>query len=262
MSGALAHNKVSTDGEAGALPGAKRRVLYAEDSTSSRIVTTAMLKRLGFIVDAVEDGELALQLAKINDYDLILLDIEMPVMDGVTAARCIRSEAKRQSKTPILALSAFLADSTEFTVWRDAFDSALPKPANRNELISAMNRAIASRAPNVTTEEKCVFVRPQELGSILQGLRETLPSSIFFRLMDTAAEEMRHSVLVLGSAIEAQDPELFLKAAHSLIGLSTNFENVELAKRTNDVKQQGILDINQGQLLELFAIVESWRARL
>lgn len=262
MFGGVAQRKAMAKGEKISPPGAQRRVLYAEDSTSSRIVTTAMLKRLGFVVDAVEDGELALQLAKINDYDLILLDIEMPVMDGVTAARCIRTEAKRQSKTPILALSAFLADSTEITVWRDAFDSALPKPANRNELMSAMNRAIAARAPEIKTEENYVIVRPQELGSILQGLRETLPSGAFLRLMDTAADEMRHSILVFGSAVEAQDPEMFRLAAHSLVGLAANFDNVALANRANDIKQHGVLDVSQDELIGLIEIVESWRAKL
>ena len=55
--------------------GTKPRVLYAEDSTASRIVTTAMLKRMGLEVDAVEDGELALRHAEKSSYDIILLDI-------------------------------------------------------------------------------------------------------------------------------------------------------------------------------------------
>ena len=125
--------------------GTRPRVLYAEDSTASRIVTTAMLKRMGLEVDAVEDGELALRHAEKSSYDVILLDIEMPVMDGVTAARGIRALGGKTSKTPILALSAFLADSTEFSHWRDAFDHALPKPANSNELHRAISGVLVSR---------------------------------------------------------------------------------------------------------------------
>jgi len=127
--------------------GTSPRVLYAEDSTASRIVTTAMLKRMGLEVDAVEDGELALRHAEKSSYDVILLDIEMPVMDGVTAARGIRALGGKRSKTPILALSAFLADSTEFSHWRDAFDHALPKPANSNELHSAIRGVLVSNQP-------------------------------------------------------------------------------------------------------------------
>ena len=63
--------------------GSQRHVLYAEDQASTRIVTEALLKRMGFAVVAVEDGELAVEKAKAARFDLILLDIEMPNMDGV-----------------------------------------------------------------------------------------------------------------------------------------------------------------------------------
>ena len=99
---------------------------------------------MGFEVEAVDDGEVAVEKAREGLYDIILLDIEMPVMDGVTAARIIRGEIDSHRNTPILALSAFLADSTEQSDWRNAFDTAVPKPANSNELQRAMARAIAS----------------------------------------------------------------------------------------------------------------------
>jgi CheY-like chemotaxis protein len=80
--------------------GAKRRVLYAEDQTTTRVVTTALLERMGYEVVAVEDGELALEQAKLGNFDVILLDIEMPVMDGVTAARSIRREVPGANPCP------------------------------------------------------------------------------------------------------------------------------------------------------------------
>ena len=167
--------------------GSKPRVLYAEDSTASRIVTSAMLKRMGLDVDAVEDGELALRQAEKNSYDVILLDIEMPIMDGVTAARGIRALGGKTSKTPILALSAFLADSTEFSHWRDAFDHALPKPANSNELHRAIQGFLHSRR-----ETQPVLVEPAKPGSILTGLRATLPKGTWVKLMTLAAMESIH----------------------------------------------------------------------
>ena len=158
--------------------GSKPRVLYAEDSTASRIVTTAMLKRMGLEVDAVEDGELALRHAEKSSYDIILLDIEMPVMDGVTAARGIRALGGKTSKTPILALSAFLADSTEFSHWRDAFDHTLPKPANSNELHRAISGVLVAYQ-----EAELVRVEPAKEGSIFNGLRTTLPRGTWVKLM-------------------------------------------------------------------------------
>jgi CheY-like chemotaxis protein len=164
--------------------GSPRRVLYAEDQTSSRIVTTAMLKRMGFEVDAVEDGELAVQAARTENYDVILLDIEMPVMDGVTAARSIRADIKHCDDTPILALSAFLADSTEHCVWRDAFDSALPKPANTNELHQALTNAMGMKDRNQILSAKL------EADEVICALKRTLSRGTWERLQITAASEI------------------------------------------------------------------------
>jgi CheY-like chemotaxis protein/HPt (histidine-containing phosphotransfer) domain-containing protein len=262
MTHLLAQNALPAGGAGDPVVGTKRRVLYAEDSTSSRIVTTAMLKKLGFLVDAVEDGELALNLAKSHDYDLILLDIEMPVMDGVTAARSIRSGATRQAQTPILALSAFLADSTEQSVWRDAFDSALPKPANSNELLVAMNRAIAMRAPKPVVLQSPIIAHPADASSMLQGLRQSMGGPLFLRLMATAAEEMRLRILVLASCVESGDQDGFEQAAHSLAGTAANFSNEALAQRCHALRQQSIGSGSPDLFMELLGSVENWYNQL
>ncbi len=201
--------------------GSKPRVLYAEDSTSSRIVTTAMLTRMGLEVDAVEDGELALRQAEKQNYDVILLDIEMPVMDGVCAARGIRALGGATSKTPILALSAFLADSTELSLWRDAFDHALPKPANGNELHRAISNALDSR----------ILVEPSKPGSLVEGLRASLPRGTWNKFIAMAAMESLHYANAAASAFAAGDQETARRCAHALTGLARNFEagDVEIA---------------------------------
>jgi CheY-like chemotaxis protein len=172
--------------------GSKRRVLYAEDQTTTRVVTTALLERMGYEVVAVEDGELALEQAKLGSFDVILLDIEMPVMDGVTAARSIRREVPGAKSTPILALSAFLADSTEHSIWRDAFDSAVPKPAKGHELSSALQAALKPKITEV----------PSTLWS---SFAFELPQGTRNLMVRTAAQEMNHLVLTYASCVDAGD---------------------------------------------------------
>jgi CheY-like chemotaxis protein/HPt (histidine-containing phosphotransfer) domain-containing protein len=198
--------------------GTPRRVLYAEDQTTSRIVTTAMLQRMGFEVDAVEDGERALECARHDNYDVILLDIEMPIMDGVTAARSIRADLSHCSTTPILALSAFLADSTEHTKWRDAFDSAVPKPANSNELMAAMAKALCQK---LSTPE--IEAAQNQHDDVATALRGALSVGSWKRLAATAAEEMRQLTLTMAAGFEAADAELINHCAHALKGLALNF---------------------------------------
>ncbi len=198
--------------------GSPRRVLYAEDQVTSRVVTKAMLERMGFKVDAVEDGELALQRARNDNYDVILLDIEMPVMDGVTAARSIRAELAHCSDTPILALSAFLADSTEHTKWRDAFDSAVPKPANTNELLLAMQSAVKvkdermNRLPALPSKEELV-----------DALKAVFPAGVWKKIKASAADEMHHLINVMNAGQEAKDVIMVAHVAKKLERLASSF---------------------------------------
>lgn len=122
--------------------GGRPRLLLAEDCDPVRIVTAAMLKGMGCDVEAVVHGEQAVKSASENAFDVIVLDIEMPIMDGITAARSIRQMGGAAAATPLMALSAFLADSVRTGEWKDTFDIALPKPANRNELHQAVKAAL------------------------------------------------------------------------------------------------------------------------
>jgi CheY-like chemotaxis protein len=218
----------------------KKRVLYAEDQTSSRTVTTALLQRLGYDVDAVEDGELAVACARKSHYDIILLDIEMPVMDGVTAARMIRSEDTPCKHSPIVALSAFLADSTEFSQWRDAFDSALPKPANSNELKNMVAHVLATKT-----------IVPDRLYEDLQAV---LPRGAWGRLATNAADEMHALALTLSACVEQDDLDNALKASKALATLANNFGAVEVVRSIN-VGNQPV------QLTTLFTSIYAWKAR-
>jgi CheY-like chemotaxis protein len=193
--------------------GQKRRVLYAEDQSTARIVTTALLERMGFDVEAVEDGELAFEKAKLETFDVILLDIEMPVMDGVTAARHIRASAVPCRNTPILALSAFLADSTEHSVWRDAFDSALPKPANSNELQRAMRKVLATKLEPASS-----------ISAHWSLLARSLPSGTLSILTKAAEREMQHLILAYGSCLESGDSETAQHCRKALKAIATSFE--------------------------------------
>lgn len=233
--------------------GTRPRVLYAEDSTASRIVTTAMLKRMGLEVDAVEDGELALRQAEKSFYDVILLDIEMPVMDGVTAARGIRALGGKTSKTPILALSAFLADSTEFSHWRDAFDHAVPKPADSNEL----HRAIRGVLKSPLLASAPVIVEPAKPGSILNGLRATLPKGTWIKLMTLAASESIHYANAAAAAFEANDAETTHRCVHALRGLASNFEAADVENKAVEIERNGA---NHGTVYALQASANAWAA--
>jgi CheY-like chemotaxis protein len=193
-------------------PRGKLRILYAEDQASARVVTTALLTRLGYEVDAVEDGELALDKAKSQSYDVILLDIEMPIMDGAQAAERIRCESDFCRDVPIVALSAFLADSTETCGWRKAFDHALPKPATARELETAVAFVLGEKT------------RVEPIAKLSVSFRDELPTSMWHRLAEKAADEMRSLALTIAACSDAEDWDVLAKTTRALKCLAVNFQ--------------------------------------
>lgn len=114
-------------------------ILLAEDQPSNRTVISLMLEALGARVDTAQDGGEAVQKAAQNAYDLILMDLKMPKMDGYEAARRIRQFNKQ---TPIVALSAQVFSETEHQQVESLFDELLTKPVDSRKLAELMNKFV------------------------------------------------------------------------------------------------------------------------
>jgi signal transduction histidine kinase/ActR/RegA family two-component response regulator len=112
------------------------RVLYADDHESNRVLVQALLRSQGCLCDLVCDGAEAVAAVRGGAYDLVLMDIQMPVQDGLSAAREIRALPCPQSEVPILALTAnTLADQREAYAAAGMQD-CIAKPVNLAELIT------------------------------------------------------------------------------------------------------------------------------
>ncbi|MTJ04524.1 MAG: PAS domain S-box protein [Sediminimonas qiaohouensis] len=123
-----------------------RRILAADDNAANREILSAMLKRLGVNATIVTDGQEAINEARSSDYDLILLDISMPVKDGMTALHEIRDieEAAGKPPTPIIAVTAnaMAHQIAEYVI--AGFDSHVPKPFGLKDLKQALSALLAT----------------------------------------------------------------------------------------------------------------------
>jgi two-component system, OmpR family, response regulator len=228
--------------------GSAPRVLLAEDSGAARILTAALLSRMGCQVDAVEHGEEAVLCAKAKDYDIIVLDIEMPVMDGVSAAKEIRALGGDNANTPIVAFSAFLADTAKSGSVRAVFDETLAKPAGRQAIRSTLERAlkekparalpplILSQRPTSSARDEGVLVDAQGINQV----RSNLPDVVWTGLVDTALGEIREALISAESALETSDGDCLRYHCHKIKGIARTFAAPQLAHLAESIEHRAV----------------------
>ncbi|NDY55404.1 response regulator [Desulfovibrio sulfodismutans] len=121
------------------------RILIVEDVDSNRRALTVMLEKFGMRPDGAANGQEALAALAENDYDAVLMDVQMPVMDGVEATRRIRDGQAGQDKAavPIIALTAYAMSGDREKFLGAGMDDYLAKPVSLQELREALERVLA-----------------------------------------------------------------------------------------------------------------------
>jgi two-component system, sensor histidine kinase and response regulator len=123
------------------------RILLAEDAPDNRLLVQAYLKNLPYHVEVAENGRIAIEMFKSLHPDLVLMDVQMPEMDGLAAARAIRTyEAESGlARTPIIALTASALEDDVRRSLDSGCDQHVSKPINKAVLLAAIRKAAASR---------------------------------------------------------------------------------------------------------------------
>ena len=123
------------------------RILLAEDDSVNQLVVAAMLKKMGCVVDVVDDGEAARDALVRNRYDLVFMDCHMPVMDGFEATRRIRGERQgRGARTPIVAITADALAGDRERCLEAGMDDYMTKPVSAAQLAAAVQRWTGSES--------------------------------------------------------------------------------------------------------------------
>jgi signal transduction histidine kinase/ActR/RegA family two-component response regulator len=123
-----------------ARPPGLRRMLVVDDNPTNQEVAVALLAILGIEAEVAFDGKEAVALASVSHYDLILMDLQMPNVDGITATRRIRALPSPWCQVPIVAMTANAMESDRLQCLEAGMDDYLPKPIDRRRLKSVLDR--------------------------------------------------------------------------------------------------------------------------
>jgi signal transduction histidine kinase/ActR/RegA family two-component response regulator len=125
------------------------RILVAEDVVMSQELMRRILERAGHKVDIVGDGAQAIHAARSNHYDLLLLDVHMPDVDGLQAARAIRELGGSKSQMPIIALTACVLPEEIARCYAAGMDDHIDKPVDRERLLARIQHWLGARVSSV-----------------------------------------------------------------------------------------------------------------
>jgi two-component system sensor histidine kinase RpfC len=211
--------------------GRKLRVLVAEDNRTNQMVIAKILERAGHEVVLAADGERAIEELKSHTFDITLMDLHMPVMGGIEAAKLFRFMHRSPPRMPIVALTADATPEARAECMDAGMDACLTKPVDTRELFELFDRLVPGSAPQPRGAEDAAPKDARRAGDadreesvdprVLRELSELGGGGDFVvRLVWTFLKGAREKVRELDRAVSEGDVEGARKVAHALKGNS------------------------------------------
>jgi PAS domain S-box-containing protein len=234
----------------GAAAGTGRRLLLVEDSVTNQLVASTLLKMAGYRVDVASNGMEAVSAVKSRSFDLVLMDIAMPEMDGVAATKAIRSLPAPAGRIPIIAMTAnaMVGDRERFL--EAGMNDYVPKPIERPYLLATIARWLPAapaelkrsddggpaKGSGPVTEPGGDLQRtgtrqdvPLDI-AVLEQLRHDLDEVVLPDLIGAFLTEARQRSRRMADAAAAGDLPVIEREAHTLKSSASTFGAVRLAQ--------------------------------
>lgn len=237
-------------------------ILLAEDNPVNQMLALRLLQKVGYAVDVVETGKQALEAVQRKAYRIVLMDVQMPEMDGFEATKRIRQLGGNIAKVPIIAMTAYAMAGDREKCLQAGMDDYIPKPLNVDETLSLIKKYMAG----YTTEDRIAQVRKvsQTKPFIpLYDIVTALPrfgddKSTFYEFLGAFITHLKKSVFELDEALENKDVAKANFLSHSIKGAAGNFEIRSIrepAARIEEITKKGSLEGCMEMLDQIKAII-------
>jgi PAS domain S-box-containing protein len=214
-------------------------VLVVEDNPVNQMVAVGLLQALGYAAQTADDGVAALEVLDKEDFDAVLMDVQMPRMDGYAAARAIRAREGRGARVPVIAMTAAAVEGERERCLDAGMDDFLTKPVDPSALAAVLDLWIGDGAP--AARRSVPAVTEQERGGDLDGLdldrldelRDLDPGNTAYldRAIGNFVANTPGTLETIRAAADAGDAAALKRISHKLAGGALNL-GVTAAGRT------------------------------
>ena len=206
-----------------------KKILLVEDNQMNRIVAQTMLKDYGLSITEAIDGSIAVNLVKSNAFDLILMDMQMPIMDGIEATKRIR----KHTNVPIIALTANAIKGERDRCLAAGMDDYLSKPFEEEDLIGMLAKWLGVQTGTIAGVQTTV---PETNGYEIGQLRKIARGNekVIVSLLQAFIAETQLAISDINGAFETDDIKRMKAAAHRIKPSLTTlflFKEIDVAKR-------------------------------
>jgi CheY-like chemotaxis protein len=205
----------------------RHRVLVVEDNPLNQMVATGLLGSLGYLTGTAEDGVEAVEAMARGGYDAVLMDVQMPRMDGYAATREIRAQEERGHRVPVIAMTAAAVEGERERCLAAGMDDFLTKPVDPAALRSVLGRWLAG-----STDEEQIVTEPtprqDPIGDLdldrLDELRDLDPGDTTYldRAIGNFVANTPTTLATIRDACDSGDAEALKMVSHKLAGGALN----------------------------------------
>lgn len=215
------------------------KILIVEDTDLNCKFISTFLENIGLSCEAVFEGEHAVEAFKTKKYDLILMDCQMPIMDGYEATKEIRKIEGGVSHTPIIAMTANVMNIDREKCYKAGMDDYISKPINTNELLSLIKKYISLKP--ICTD---IYCEPTNLykKDYIDNIVEEMILEVGFtkieaiQMFDKFLEFLLKSIVEIEMNLKNNDFVNLKKIAHKLKGSSANLKIEEAAQLSKQLE--------------------------
>jgi len=211
------------------------RILLAEDNVVNQKVALRLLARLGYRADVAANGLEALEAVQRQPYDVVLMDVQMPEMDGLEASRRIKGGGAGTVIPRIIALTADAMQGDRERCLAAGMDDYVTKPIQVEALVAALTKTQSQSAANAPDREAKPVIDLKKF----EEFRDTMGADFIGEVLEVFNEDAPALLQSLQQALAGNDPELFRRSAHSLKSNSAAFGALILAELARELEMLG-----------------------